>query len=68
MKKMFYLLAAGAISIAPAMTLAGPGGHGGGMGHGHTARDALRMLVRDLARPDRLRCHGFRVVGEVRAE
>jgi hypothetical protein len=34
MKKMFYLLAAGAISIAPAMTLAGPGGHGGGMGHG----------------------------------
>ena len=34
MKKMLYLLAAGAISIAPAMTLAGPGGHGGGAGHG----------------------------------
>jgi hypothetical protein len=39
MKRMIYLLAAGAIAISPAMTLAGPGGghgggHGGGMGQG----------------------------------
>jgi hypothetical protein len=36
MMKMTYLLAAGAIAVAPAMTLAGPGGHGGGMGAGAT--------------------------------
>jgi len=34
MKKMIYLLAAGAMALSPALTLAGPGGHGGGMGHG----------------------------------
>lgn len=34
--KMTYLLAAGAIAVAPAMTLAGPGGHAGGMGTGAT--------------------------------
>lgn len=35
MKRMIYLLAAGAISLSPAMSLAGPGGgHGGGTGRG----------------------------------
>jgi hypothetical protein len=34
MKKLIYLLAAGAMALSPAITLAGPGGHGGGMGHG----------------------------------
>jgi len=36
MNKLIYLLSAGAIAIAPAMSLAGPGGHGGGMGRGAT--------------------------------
>jgi len=34
MNKILYLLAAGAIATAPAVTFAGPGGHGGGMGPG----------------------------------
>lgn len=34
MNRILYLLAAGAIATAPAVTLAGPGGHGGGMGPG----------------------------------
>ena len=36
MKKLIYLLAAGAMALSPAITLAGPGGHGGGMGQGAT--------------------------------
>jgi len=37
MKTIFYLLSAGALAIAPAITLAAPGGgHGGGMGAGAT--------------------------------
>jgi len=34
MKKLIYLLAAGAMALSPTITLAGPGGHGGGMGQG----------------------------------
>jgi len=36
MKRMITLLAAGTMALSPAITLAGPGGHGGGMGHGAT--------------------------------
>jgi hypothetical protein len=43
MNKMFYLLAAGAVAVAPAMTLAGPGGHGGGHGGGATMGQGAGM-------------------------